>query len=91
MTPEQALDELESYARDQADTFQGQVYARELADVIRAALEVRERVLNLWDNENAWIPGASYGALADALGVPHKRMLTHRDGGYSRPGLDMRP
>lgn len=88
MTPAQALDELENFASEQL-TRSGQEYVSNLAATIRAELDVRERVLNLWDNENAWIPGVSYGALADALGVPHKRLLTHRDGGYSRPGLDM--
>ena len=48
--------------------------------------EVRDAVLKLWDDNNAWIPGADYKRLADALGVPHERTRSHRQGGESKPG-----
>lgn len=50
------------------------------------AEEIRERVLRLWDQNGAWIPGVAYARLAYALGVPAERTLTHRHGGQSRPG-----
>jgi hypothetical protein len=47
---------------------------------------MRERVLRLWDDQDAWIPGAAYKELADALGVSHERTKSHRQGGQSRRG-----
>jgi hypothetical protein len=86
---ERALTELEQFAIDHADTRGGQQHVAELAAIVRAELGIRENVLALWDDNNAWIPGGDFAALADALGVPHKRTLTHRDGGFSRPALDL--
>lgn len=37
---------------------------------------VIERVIELWDRDGGWIPGASRGALARALGVPVDRLRT---------------
>lgn len=49
------------------------------------AEEIRAAVLKLWDDNGAWIPGGDYLRLAEALGVPPERTLTHRQGGGSRP------
>jgi hypothetical protein len=46
---------------------------------------VRDAVLKLWDGNDAWIPGGDYKRLADALGVPHERTQTWRQGGQSKP------
>lgn len=89
MTPEEALEALEEFAWNRASTFDDERHVREIAATIRADIGVKQRVLQLWDSNDAWIPGADFADLADALGVAHKRTLTHRDGGMSRPGIDL--
>lgn len=41
------------------------------------------RVVKLWNDEGGWIPGCSYGRLADLLGVEHDA-LTHYKPGIGR-------
>lgn len=43
-----------------------------------AAEAMRDRVIDLWNEQGGWIPGTAYEALADALGVEVDR-LTHYD------------
>lgn len=38
------------------------------------AEEIRDNVLQLWDWNNGWIPGADYARLAEAIGVPPERL-----------------
>lgn len=45
---------------------------------------VVEAVLQLWDDNDAWIPGADYARLAEVLGVPAERLLPVRHGGRSQ-------
>lgn len=37
---------------------------------------VVQRVIDLWDREGGWIPGAARARLAEALGVPEERVRT---------------
>jgi hypothetical protein len=46
---------------------------------------LRERVLSVWDMSGAWVPGGRSAVLAEALGVPKDRTLSHRHGGQSSP------
>jgi hypothetical protein len=46
--------------------------------------ELRDRILRLWDDNDAWIPGGDYARLAAVLVVPPERTQTHRD---KPPGL----
>ena len=42
-------------------------------------------VLKLWDDNNAWIPGAAFEEFANALGIDPMRTLPVRHGGQSQP------
>ena len=50
-----------------------------------SAETIRSNVLKLWDDNDAWIPGADYARLAKALDLPPERLLTYRSGGESTP------
>lgn len=45
---------------------------------VQAELDVVERIINLWNSDEGWIPGDAYKELAEALGVSVDR-LTHWD------------
>jgi hypothetical protein len=49
---------------------------------------IRDAVLKLWDDNDAWIAGGNFRELAKALGVPPERTQTYRQAGESRPGPD---
>ena len=52
---------------------------------------IRQRVLKLWDDNGAWIPGPVYRELAALLHVPPERTLTERFGGKSKPSAARPP
>lgn len=54
--------------------FADHIVARE-RKVARYSEPVIERVINLWNNEGGWIPGAAYRQLAEALGVSPDRLI----------------
>ena len=51
---------------------------------------IRDKILHLWDENDAWIPGVDYKRLAAALEVPPERTETYRKGGQSKPAQGMR-
>jgi hypothetical protein len=61
-----------------------------LAGFEAGAEHIRRAVLHLWDENDAWIPGADYTRLAAALGVEPSRVKSYRTGGRSRPKQSIR-
>lgn len=48
-------------------------------------------VVKLWNDEGGWLPGCSYGRLADVLGVEHDALAHYKPGiGRHYPAADHR-
>lgn len=84
----EAVTALDLWRAEQA--YSADVDAPFLAGFQAGADWIRQAVLKLWDENDAWIPGADYQRLAAALGIAPQRAQTYRKGGLSRPAQAMR-